>query len=46
MVGSDKYAFKLDLKRRLLDVFDLPYDNSSKVNFSGDFNVALDEAKC
>jgi exodeoxyribonuclease-3 len=43
MVGSEKYAFKLDWLRRLREFFDTHYDNSSQVLLCGDFNVAPDE---
>ena len=43
MVGSEKYAFKLDWMRRLREYFDAHYDNSTPVLLCGDFNVAPDE---
>jgi len=43
MVGSDKYAFKLNWMSRLREFFDAHYDNSSPVLLCGDFNVAPDE---
>ena len=43
MVGSEKYAFKLDWMRRLREYFDDHYDRSKPVLLCGDFNVAPDE---
>lgn len=43
MVGSEKYAFKLNWMRRLRQFFDEHYDNSSPVLLCGDFNVAPEE---
>jgi len=43
MVGSEKYAFKLDWLHRLRQFFDEHYDNSSPVLLCGDFNVAPEE---
>ena len=43
MVGSEKYAFKLDWMRRLREFFDANYSNSSQVLLCGDFNVAPEE---
>ncbi|PWT93176.1 MAG: exodeoxyribonuclease III [Blastocatellia bacterium] len=43
MVGSEKYAFKLDWLRRLREFFDAQYDTSTPVLLCGDFNVAPDE---
>jgi exodeoxyribonuclease-3 len=43
MVGSEKYAFKLDWMRRLREYLDAHYDNSTPVLLCGDFNVAPDE---
>jgi exodeoxyribonuclease-3 len=43
MVGSEKYAFKLDWMRKLRDFFDTNYNNSAPVLLCGDFNVAPDE---
>ena len=43
MVGSEKYAFKLEWLHRLRRFFDEHYDNSSLVLLCGDFNIAPDE---
>ena len=43
MVGSEKYAFKLDWMRRLRAFFDANYDKTTRVLLCGDFNVAPDE---
>lgn len=43
MVGSEKYAFKLDWMRRLRDFFDANYDRNTPVLVCGDFNVAPEE---
>jgi exodeoxyribonuclease III len=43
MVGSEKYAFKLDWMRRLREYFDEHYENSKPVLLCGDFNVAPEE---
>lgn len=43
MVGSEKYAFKLDWLKRLRSFFDVHYEASSPVLLCGDFNVAPDE---
>ena len=43
MVGSEKYAFKLNWMRRLRDFLDANYDRTTPVLLCGDFNVAPDE---
>jgi len=43
MVGSEKFAFKLDWMRRLRSFFDSYYDNTTPVILCGDFNVAPEE---
>lgn len=43
MVGSEKYAFKLDWMRRLREFFDANYDRNTPVLVCGDFNVAPEE---
>lgn len=43
MVGSEKYAFKLDWMRRLRSFFDSHYDRNVPVLLCGDFNVAPEE---
>jgi exodeoxyribonuclease-3 len=43
MVGSEKYAFKLDWMRRLREFFDTNFDPQSPVLLCGDFNVAPEE---
>jgi exodeoxyribonuclease-3 len=43
MVGSEKYAFKLDWMNRLRSFFDTNYDKNSPVLLCGDFNVAPEE---
>ena len=43
MVGSEKYAFKLDWMKRLLSFFDSQYDVDKPVLLCGDFNVAPEE---
>jgi exodeoxyribonuclease-3 len=43
MVGSEKYAFKLDWMGRLRSFFDRHYDKGSPVLLCGDFNVAPEE---
>ena len=43
MVGSEKYAFKLDWIKRLRNFFDSHYSTSSPVLLCGDFNVAPEE---
>ncbi|MFN2531817.1 MAG: exodeoxyribonuclease III [Pyrinomonadaceae bacterium] len=43
MVGSEKYAFKLEWLRRLREFFDTHYDKKSNVLLCGDFNVAPEE---
>src|SRR5215510_9211087 len=43
MVGSEKYAFKLDWMGRLRSFFDTHYDKNSPVLLCGDFNVAPEE---
>lgn len=43
MVGSEKYAFKLNWMKRLREFLDAGYDPSTPVLICGDFNVAPDE---
>ena len=43
MVGSEKYAFKLEWMRRLREFFDTHYDQKTPVLLCGDFNVAPEE---
>jgi exodeoxyribonuclease-3 len=43
MVGSEKFAFKLDWMKRLRLFFDTYYENSAQVLLCGDFNVAPEE---
>jgi exodeoxyribonuclease-3 len=43
MVGSEKYAFKLDWLKRLRSFFDAQYGNTTPVLLCGDFNVAPEE---
>ena len=43
MVGSEKYAFKLDWMRRLREFCDANYDRNTPVLVCGDFNVAPEE---
>jgi exodeoxyribonuclease III len=43
MVGSEKYAFKLDWMGRLRTFFDTDYDQKTPVLLCGDFNVAPEE---
>jgi exodeoxyribonuclease III len=43
MVGSEKYAFKLEWMKRLRSLFDANYSNSDQVLLCGDFNVAPEE---
>lgn len=43
MVGSEKYAFKLEWMKRLREFFDVNYNSSTPVLLCGDFNVAPDE---
>ena len=43
MVGSEKYAFKLEWLKRLRSFFDVHYQQASPVLLCGDFNVAPDE---
>src|SRR6266496_1038248 len=43
MVGSEKYAFKLDWLGRLRSFFDTHYDKDTPVLLCGDFNVAPEE---
>ena len=43
MVGSDKYAFKLNWMKRLREFFDANYDPKTPVLLCGDFNVAPEE---
>lgn len=43
IVGSEKYAFKLEWMKRLRLFFDEYYSNSTPVLLCGDFNVAPDE---
>lgn len=43
MVGSEKYAFKLNWMRRLRQFFDTSYDPKTSVLLCGDFNVAPEE---
>lgn len=43
IVGSDKYAFKLQWLKRLRSFFDEHYDSNSPVLLCGDFNVAPEE---
>jgi exodeoxyribonuclease III len=43
MVGSEKYAFKLEWLKRLRAFFDARYATSAPVLLCGDFNVAPDE---
>ena len=43
MVGSEKYAFKLDWMNRLRSFFDTHYDPTANVLLCGDFNVAPEE---
>ena len=43
MVGSDKYAFKLNWMKRLREFLDASYDPKTPVLICGDFNVAPDE---
>lgn len=43
MVGSEKYAFKLNWMKRLREFLDANYDRTTPVLLCGDFNVAPDE---
>jgi exodeoxyribonuclease-3 len=43
MVGSEKFAFKLDWMNRLRSFFDEHYQTTSPVLLCGDFNVAPEE---
>src|ERR1700687_5532200 len=43
MVGSEKYAFKLEWLKRLRTFFDVRYQISAPVLLCGDFNVAPEE---
>ena len=43
MVGSEKYAFKLNWMKRLRAFLDATYDPKTPVLICGDFNVAPDE---
>ena len=43
MVGSEKYAFKLNWMKRLREFLDAKYDRTTPVLLCGDFNVAPDE---
>jgi exodeoxyribonuclease-3 len=43
MVGSEKYAFKLEWLKRLRDFFDSRYAPDAPVLLCGDFNVAPEE---
>ena len=43
MVGSEKYAFKLEWLKRLRAFFDARYEVTAPVLLCGDFNVAPDE---
>ena len=43
MVGSEKYAFKLEWMKRLRSFFDTNYDVETPVLLCGDFNVAPEE---
>lgn len=43
MVGSEKYAFKLDWMKRLRSFLDAHYDKKEPVLLCGDFNVAPEE---
>ena len=43
MVGSEKYAFKLDWLKRLRSFFDAQYGSNLPVLLCGDFNVAPEE---
>ncbi len=43
MVGSEKYAFKLNWMKRLREFLDVNYDPTTPVLICGDFNVAPDE---
>ena len=43
MVGSEKYAFKLDWMNRLRAFFDTHFDKTTPVLLCGDFNVAPEE---
>lgn len=43
MVGSEKYAFKLNWMKRLREFLDVNYDPKTPVLICGDFNVAPDE---
>lgn len=43
MVGSEKYAFKLEWMKRLREFFDATYDRTTPTLLCGDFNVAPDE---
>jgi len=43
MVGSEKYAFKLEWMNRLREFFDGNYDRAANVLLCGDFNVAPEE---
>ena len=43
MVGSEKYAFKLEWMRRLRSFFDAHFETNAAVLLCGDFNVAPEE---
>jgi exodeoxyribonuclease-3 len=43
MVGSEKYAFKLNWMKRLREFLDANFDPATPVLLCGDFNVAPDE---
>jgi exodeoxyribonuclease-3 len=43
MVGSEKYAFKLEWMKRLRSFFDTHYERTAPVLLCGDFNVAPEE---
>jgi exodeoxyribonuclease-3 len=43
MVGSEKYAFKLNWMKKLREFFDTHYDKREEVLLCGDFNVAPEE---